>query len=302
MSATGVRRPSGCGNLKEISFFVSPLQGHERKSILISRWRMKAKTLKHLLFVCAVASFCPAQQLPGAETPKFDVASVKPATTREMGGVYTYPGGRVAFRGCTLLYLMQQAFDLQAFQVTGGPEWMQDERYDIDAKVPITSESSHSMPPYSKAALNSEQRQMLQALLAERFNMKYRRETREGPVYLLVKGKGPLRMTGSKDESAYPWSGGLRGGMIVGDGMAGINESMEDLARRLSRYLGRPVLNRTELPGSFDFRTEYSPEDSGPDVTNMILACVQDIGLKLEPSKGPVETIMIDRATKPSPN
>jgi uncharacterized protein (TIGR03435 family) len=90
--------------------------------------------------------------------------------------------------------------------------------------------------------------------------------------------------------------------MIVGDGLAGINESMEDLARRLSRYMGRPVLDRTGLSGSFDFRSEYFSDDARPDVITMILACVQDIGLKLESSKGPVEAIVIEHAGKPSAN
>ena len=227
---------------------------------------------------------------------------MKPSTTREMGGVYTYPGGRVAFRGCTLQYLIEQAFNFQAFQVSGGPAWMQDERYDIDAKPPASSKSSKSIPPYPKAPPNEEQRQMLQSVLVERFQLRYHRETREGPVYLLVKGNKALKLVDSKDKNAYPWAGGIRGGMIVGDGLAGINESMEDLAKRLSRYLGGPVLDRTGLSGSFDFRSEYSSDDELPDVITMILASVRDIGLKLEASKGPVDGIVIEHAEKPSAN
>src|SRR5258708_39023688 len=122
------------------------------------------------------------------------------------------------------------------------------------------------MPPYPKAPRKQERRQLLQSLLVERFQLKYRRETREGPVYLLVKGNKALKLADSKDKDAYPWAGGIRGGMIMGDGLAGINESMEDLAKRLSRYLGRPVLDRTGLSGSFDFRSEYSSDDARSDV------------------------------------
>jgi uncharacterized protein (TIGR03435 family) len=143
---------------------------------------------------------------------------------------------------------------------------------------------------------------MLQSLLIERFQLKYHPETREGPVYLLVKGHNALKLVDSKDKNAYPWAGGIRGGMIVGDGLAGINDSMGDLAKRLSRYLARPVLDRTGISGSFDFRSEYSSDDGRLDVISMILACVQDIGLKLEPSKGPVEGIAIEHAEKPSAN
>ena len=84
--------------------------------------------------------------------------------------------------------------------------------------------------------------------------------------------------------------------------MAGINESMEDLAKRLSPYLGRPVLDRTGLSASFDFRSEYLSDDVRPDVITVILASVQDLGLKLRASKGPVDGIVIEHAEKPSAN
>lgn len=242
------------------------------------------------------------QQPSGSATPAFEVASVKPWTHRELGGVYTYPGGRVTFRGCTLHYLIEIAFNVQPFQVSGGPGWMQVERYDIDAKPSASSKSSTSMPPYPKAPPNEEQRQMLQSLLIERFQLKYHRETREGRVYLLVKGNKALKLADSKDKNAIPWAGGLEGGGIMGNGLAGRNESMEDLARRLSPYLGRPVLDRTGLSGSFDFRTEYAADDARPDVITMIFGSVQDIGLKLEASKGSVDTIVIEAADKPSAN
>jgi uncharacterized protein (TIGR03435 family) len=143
---------------------------------------------------------------------------------------------------------------------------------------------------------------MLQSLLAERFQVKYHRETREGPVYLLVRSNKALKLVDSKDKSAYPWAGGLGGGGILRDGLAGRNESMEDLAKRLSPYLQRPVLDRTSLTGSFDFKVEYSSDDSRPDVISMILTTVQELGLKLEGSKGPIEGIVIEHAEKPSAN
>ena len=77
---------------------------------------------------------------------------------------------------------------------------------------------------------------------------------------------------------------------------------MEDLAERLSPYLGRLVLDRTGISGSFDFKVEYPSDDARPDVISMILATVHDLGLKLEASKGPVEGMVIEHAEKPSAN
>ena len=228
--------------------------------------------------------------------PAFEVASIKPWTSREIGGVHTYAGGRVEFRGCTLEYLIQQAFDVQRFQVSGGPGWLRSERYDIDAKPPESSDSSRSRPPYSKAPMNQEQRQMLRALLAERFQVQYHRDTKEGPIYLLVKGSKPLRMTDSKDKNEFPWS------RVTARGLVGTNESMSDLAWRLSESLERPVLDRTGIAGSYDFDAPYATGDAPPDLVAETLATVQELGLKLEPSRGPVEMIVIERAEKPSAN
>lgn len=237
-----------------------------------------------------------------AHAPAFEVASIKPWQQRlEIGGIHVYPGGRIEFRGCTVHYLIESAFNLQDFQVSGGAAWIQNDRYDIDAKPPASSKSSQYMPPYQKAPMLEEQRQMLQSLLAERFQFKYHRETREGPVYLLVKGNKPLKMTDSKDKGEFPWAG-FRGGPRFPAGIVGINESMEDLASRLAVPLGRLVLDRTGITGSFDFRAEYAPDDLRPDIVGIILTSVQDLGLKLEPSRGPVETIMIDHIEKPSAN
>jgi uncharacterized protein (TIGR03435 family) len=234
--------------------------------------------------------------------PAFEVASIKSWTSHELNGVHVYSGGRVEFRGCTLQQLIQQAFNMEEFQVSGGPVWMDHERYDIDAKPPDSSRSSHYMPPYSKAPMTAEQREMLQSLLAERFHLRYRHETRDGPVYVLTRGNKPLKMTDAKDKNAYPWAGGPGDGALMGNGLKGSNESMDDLAWRLSPYLGRPVLNRTEISGSYDFLADYPLEDGREDLVGMILATVKDLGLKLEATKGPIETIVIEHAEKPSAN
>jgi uncharacterized protein (TIGR03435 family) len=143
---------------------------------------------------------------------------------------------------------------------------------------------------------------MLQTLLADRFKLKFHRETKEGPVYLLVKGNKELKLQDAKNKDDYPWAGSIAGGGIAGDGLAGINISMPLLATRLSWYLRRPVLDRTGLTGSYDFKFEYASDDPRAERIASIFASVQGIGLKLEAAKGPVETVVIDYAEKPSAN
>ena len=262
-----------------------------------------------LLFAIMIAG--GVSGLPGqthAGSPAFEVASIKPSNPQggpmEINGLHTYPGGRIVCRGCTLEYLMEQAFDIQAFQLSGGPGWMNVDRFEIEARPPASSLSSKANPLSSKAAPNAEQRQMLETLLADRFQMAVRREVKQGPVYVLMKGSRPLRLEAAKDQgkSDFSWVGSPKGGMITGDGMAGENISMPILAARLSRYLERPVLDQTGIAGFFDFKFDYATDEPHPDVVSAILASVQGIGLKLESGKGPVETIVIDHAERPSAN
>ena len=238
--------------------------------------------------------------------PAFEVALVKPA--RPEGGavgLFTYPGGRIKASQSPLEYLIMEAFDIESFQVSGGPRWLREDRYDIEAKPPSSSKSAKAEPTSPKTPPNDEQRLMLQTLLADRFQLKYHREIREGPVYLLVRNNKALKLHDAEDKSEYVWAGGIQGGAIDGDGIAGINISMPQLAKRLSQYLHRPVLDKTGLAGSFDFKFEYEShlvDDSRPDVISSIFASIQGIGLKLESAKGPVETIVIYHVEKPSAN
>jgi uncharacterized protein (TIGR03435 family) len=241
-----------------------------------------------------------------AQAPAFEVASVKPSTpqTRTLG-IYTFPGGRITGENRTLQNLMEEAFSVQDFQIAGGAKWVREDRYDFEAKPPASSKASKLNPLNSKLPPNGEQRQMLQTLLVDRFHLKYHRETKDGPVYLLVKGNNKLQLQDSKDKNEFPWVGNSNGGgAIFGNGIAGINISMPLLATRLSRYLARPVLDQTGLEGSFDFKFEYPlpPDDQHPDVIASIITSIQGIGLKLQAAKGPIETIVIDQAEKPSAN
>jgi uncharacterized protein (TIGR03435 family) len=259
--------------------------------------------MKRLLMVAIlIASGIRAEE---SVAPAFEVAWVKPSTPQSRTlGIYTFPGGRITGENRTLRELIEEAFNVQTFQISGGANWVREERYDFEAKPPASSEASRLNPRNSKLPPNEEQRRMLQTLLVDRFHLKYHRETKEGAVYLLLKGNNKLKLQDPKDKNDFPWVGSNRGGAINGDGIAGINISMPLVAQRLSRYVGRPVLEQTGLEGSFDFKFEYPLPSDGqrPDVTGSVITSLQGIGLKLQASKGPVETIVIDQVERPPAN
>jgi uncharacterized protein (TIGR03435 family) len=135
--------------------------------------------------------------------PAFEVASVKPTVHRAMavGTVRTFPGGRVTIEGSPLEHLVEVALDVQRFQVTGGQDWMNVEGFDIEAKPPADSESGRSKNVGT--VLSEEQRQMLLTLLVERFQLQYHRETRQGPVYFLVRTNKKLKMEETRREMCF---------------------------------------------------------------------------------------------------
>ncbi len=228
--------------------------------------------------------------------PAFEVASVKPSPPQAgiINTVLTYPGGRILAKGCWLRYLMMEAFDVQPFQIAGGPSWTSEERFDIDARPPGDSKSILADPPISKLPMNDEQRLMLQALLADRFQLKYHDEEREGTVYFLIRTNKKLRLEPAKDKDAYPWAGSPRGGAFDTTGVAGTNISMHQLAARLSRALEHPVVDRTGIEGTYDFRYEFASDDANQESATSILMSMQALGLKLETGKGPVKSVVIE--------
>lgn len=250
-------------------------------------------TMRCLVFLIAVSVFAQ---------PAFEVASIKPSPPAGMLGYLTYPGGRVRCGHCTLEMLITYAFDIQQFQISGGPDWIHTERYELDARVPSSSESSKANPSVPNAPMTTEQRAMLATLLKDRFQLRFHRETGNAPVYFLMKGSKPLKLTPAKTIRDFPWVGSPHNGDVRGDGVAGISVTMPILAFKLSRYMGRPVVDRTGIEGYFDFQYDYVSDDPHPNVISTIVTSVDELGLKLKSGKGPVERILIDQGEKPSPN
>jgi len=250
------------------------------------------------------ALVCQAQSQVGSRpTPVFEVASIKRSGQGEdVIGAFVYPGGRLVVTNYTLKMLIHEAYGVSDFQILGGPKWAGEQRYSIVAKPPSDSQSSQISPTNPKLGPPAEERLMLRALLAERFRLIIHEETREGRVFDLLLGSEGPRLTHAKDKDALPGVGYGRTGTEPPDFMQGRYASMAVFAERLSRALGHLVLDRTGLKGAFDFRIEYAQDLSESAEGPSLFRAVQQLGLRLLPTKGPVLHLVIDRVEKPSEN
>jgi uncharacterized protein (TIGR03435 family) len=226
-----------------------------------------------------------------AQTPTFDVASIKP--NRSDNGRSSMRGseGRVTMENVSLRKLILAAHgipDDREYMLVG-PDWLGSERFDIQA----------TFPP---ATGQEQMRQMLQTLLRDRFKLALHRETKQLPMYALVVAKGGPKIHAVEDGQGRTSSriGQLDASKIT----------MQKLADLLARMTGQPVIDSTGLTGVFDFKLEWSPDEtqkllpqgetapaagSGPS----IFSALQDqLGLKLESRKGPVEVLVVDRIEK----
>ena len=199
--------------------------------------------------------------------------------------------------------IIEMAYDLRTFQILGGPRWLDADRYDITAKNDAALQSL-SHPERVK-----EMRLRLQNLLADRFQLQVHRETREMPEYTLVVAKNGSKL---KEPDAATVGDGISTNCGV---MKGTRTTLSNLVVTLSRQLGRPVLDHTGLSARYDFEMTFAPESgcgsrqadgTNPDATldrpSIFTAVQEQLGLKLEPIKGPVEVIVIDRVEKPDAN
>ena len=251
----------------------------------------------------ALALAFASASLAQAQTPLvFEVATIKPANSGIVG-MFTFPGGRIEATNFSLRMLLMEAFQLQPFQLSGGPAWMESDLFDVVAKPPADAEAAKLSPSSPKIPLNDQQRLMLQTLLVERFQLKLHHAAKDAPVYLLTRGDKELKLQPPADPTYLPWAGGIDGGGIAWPtGISGKNISMPELAIRLARYMGRRVIDRTGLTGSFDFRYATGIEDVNADVPASIVTSLNALGLKLSASKAPVDAIVVDHAEKPSGN
>jgi uncharacterized protein (TIGR03435 family) len=241
--------------------------------------------------------------LAAAPNARFDVASVKSSGPDERGsGLYTYPGARVVGRGMTVRYLIAEAYRIEESQIVGGPDWIDKERFHIEAKPPDSVASRYTAPHDPLTEPPDEIRQMLQNLLAERFQLKLHIEENKGKIYEIVRNNRPLRLSPPKDKNAFPWAGGIKGGVPDGKGLRGQNISMSGLATSLTEWLNSPVIDQTGLSGSYDFQVDTESDDTGLALIDGISQSLRELGLELKKDTGTVYKLAVDQVSLPSGN
>jgi uncharacterized protein (TIGR03435 family) len=231
---------------------------------------------------------------------EYEVASIKPNQSGARHAILSYPGGRLVTTNATLKVLIGFAYNLRDYQISGGPSWLDSIGYDILATP------DH---PANPSAENIDTfRQLMRTLLSDRFQLMTHFEAKELPVYALVPAKdgAKLKDTGNvQDPRDMSLHGGI--GLITAQHIP-----MEFVAQQLSDRLGRLVIDKTALTGHYDFKLEWTPDETesngapppaadrtGP---SLFTALKEQLGLKLEAQKAPVQILVIDHAEKASEN
>jgi uncharacterized protein (TIGR03435 family) len=221
-----------------------------------------------------------AEALASGQTLAFEVASVKRSPPdAQQGSQSKLDPGHVTFTGATLQALIRRAYDVKNYQISG-PDWINTDRYEISAKFPAKYGVDQIVV-------------MLQNLLADRFKLTIRRDTKEMPVYALVLGKGGLK--NARETEIGPGGTSLNRGKLTATKI-----NMARLAETLSGQVDRPVIDMTGLTAIYDLTLEWAPDqtaasENGPDIYT---ALQQQLGLRLEPRKAPMEVLVVERAER----
>jgi uncharacterized protein (TIGR03435 family) len=245
----------------------------------------------------------PPKRLPADAKPVFAVATIKPSNPNGRGfSLLVGPGGVLSTTSTSLSDLIVFAYGVHTKQIINGPAWMEAEKYDIMAK------------PDLEGLPNGDQlKSMMQKLLEDRFQLKFHHDKRELSVYAIMPGKGEAKLT--KNDA---------GGDLPGFGMRGMgnfsirNATMADFAGLLqAQVLERPVVDQSGLKDRYDFTLKWTPDASQfggrganapppPDGTDappdLFTAFQQQLGLKLEATKAPVDVLVLDKVERPSEN
>jgi len=235
--------------------------------------------------------------------PAFEVATIKPSKPGQPGKGFTMRGREVLTLNTSVSDLITFAYDLHSRQVSGGPSWINDDRFDVTGV------------PDGPGRPNARQfKVMLQKLLADRFKLTFHKEQKELSVYAIVPAKeGPKLAKSQGDPNGLPGIGMGGLGKLIAQ-----NATLTDFAQMLQgAVLDRPVVDQTGLKDRWDFSLNWTPDQSqfvgmgmkvpppSDDPTappDLFTAFQQQLGLKLESTKAPVPVYVVDKVEKPSEN
>ena len=250
----------------------------------------------------------------GTKVPEFDVSSVKVNKAEDhMMRVMNTPSGYNSVN-LSLKSMISQAYGIKQDLISGGEGWVSTTGFDVEAKVAPADVDA------LKKLTGEQRRSMLKPLLAERFKLKVHTETKVLPIYELVVAKGGPKLTESavvpppdpdapKPDPAkldIAKMSKMPGSMRMGPGeLTAYGMSIQSLAGSLSGAVHRTVVDKTELKGRYDLALKYAPEDGSPaaadtSLPSLFTAVQEQLGLRLQASKGDVETLVIDHAEMPA--
>lgn len=263
----------------------------------------------------ALAASLGIAQSQDVAQPKFEVASIKRDTNGQSRVNIGGSPDRFQAQNVWLRFLIQWAWNVKDFQISGGPGWAGSDRYDINATKGATAGLEQT-------------RLMLQSLLEDRFQLKLHRESKESQVYALMPAKSGMKLRPSSEGSCIPRSQAAGQATdpkkLCGHvewsrrSVEGTSISMEELITTLSQILQRPVLDKTGFTSRFDAHAEWTADQSTPGLVapglppdaastdpngkSIFTALQEQLGLRLESTKGPVEFLVIDHLERPSEN
>ena len=272
-----------------------------------------------MLGLALTARVCGAQSVateagktaPAAVAPVFEVAVIRPNPGEDtMGSSHSHiwsgpTDGHFKAQNVTALALIQWAFALPENRIDGGPAWMRAKKFDMEAKPdPAVDEQMRAL---DSGEVRQRKQRMVQALLADRFGLKVHQETRTLPIYELVLTKNGAKFKASeKNGTSFGTSNSSNGNVQMT--AQGSDHTMRLLSEQLGKSVGRVVVDKTGLDGRFDLTLKFVSDDAvsaGPDAPSgpsVFTALQEQLGLKLQPEKGPVEILVIDHIELPSEN
>jgi uncharacterized protein (TIGR03435 family) len=262
---------------------------------------MSALSAKVILSAQALQAHEPYTTLPA-----FEVATIRPSRPGRWGDDIDESGDRLTIRGFTVRRLIREAYGLKSdAQILGGPPWLSDQRFDIVAKVDDAEVAR--MAKMTDEQSGKEWAQMLQSLLADRFQLKAERDQRALPVFALVVAHSGPKI---KRASGADGQGGDPGIDIDWNELTARAASMDELADSLTSLRdlsSRVVLNRTGLRGNFDFRLHWTRTRGDRDSTDspypeIFTALDEQLGLKLKSERATVAVVAVESAQEPAPN